>query len=175
MPYALASIWLLVVLPLASSSYWPSDERERVLANLLLNIVPSRASAHVIGRDSRLSLGLASRRTSLPVAAVKEIEQGDGVEKAIEEAGDSLMVIKYSASWCGPCKAIAPKYEELSNEYTDVHFHKMMAETQEHRTFLKTQNVRSLPTFHFWKNGKLVDSVSGAKADPLIAALDKNK
>ena len=46
-------------------------------------------------------------------------------ESALEAAGDSLVIVDYATSWCGPCKVIAPKYEAMSEEFTDVKFFKV--------------------------------------------------
>ena len=37
------------------------------------------------------------------------------------------MVIDYSTTWCGPCKVIAPKFDELSDKYSDSVFIKVCA------------------------------------------------
>lgn len=46
-------------------------------------------------------------------------------DKAVSSAGTSLVVVDYSTTWCGPCKVIAPKFDELSDEYTDAVFLKV--------------------------------------------------
>lgn len=46
-------------------------------------------------------------------------------DKKISDAGDKLVVIDYSTTWCGPCKVIAPKFDELSDKYSDSIFIKV--------------------------------------------------
>jgi thiol-disulfide isomerase/thioredoxin len=58
---------------------------------------------------------------------VIDISSADEFDEALKTAGDSLVVVDYSTSWCGPCKIIAPKFDELSEKYTNVAFLKVRA------------------------------------------------
>jgi len=104
---------------------------------------------------------------------VIDISSTDEFNDALETAGDSLVVIDYSTSWCGPCKIIAPKFDELSEQYKNVAFLKVMGDSSpEADKLMRSQGVRALPSFHFWKNKKQVDSVSGAKTQALQDAIE---
>ena len=56
----------------------------------------------------------------------KFLETKADFDAALKEAGDKLVVVDFTASWCGPCQMIAPKFEELSKTYTDVIFYKVL-------------------------------------------------
>jgi len=58
---------------------------------------------------------------------VVDIDSEDAFDKTIKSAGSALVVIDYSTTWCGPCKVIAPKFEELSDKYADAIFLKVKA------------------------------------------------
>jgi thioredoxin 1 len=60
-----------------------------------------------------------------------------------------------SAEWCGPCKFIAPTFEEYSKEYTDVVFIHVDVDVLE--DLPDGADVRGVPTFKFFKDGKLLD------------------
>lgn len=57
--------------------------------------------------------------------AVVDIDSEAAFDKTIKSAGSSLVVVDYSTTWCGPCKVIAPKFEELSEQYADAVFLKV--------------------------------------------------
>ena len=60
-----------------------------------------------------------------PLMAVVDVNNESEFDSKISSAGDKLVVIDYSTTWCGPCKVIAPKFDELSDKYTDTLFIKV--------------------------------------------------
>lgn len=90
----------------------------------------------------------------------------------IGEAAGKLVIVDYSTTWCGPCKMMAPKFDDMSNRYTGAVFAKVIGDScQEAGQLLKREGVRSVPAFHFWKGGKRVDSISGADPEKLEAVI----
>lgn len=86
----------------------------------------------------------------------------------VAAAEGKLLIVDYSTTWCGPCKMMAPKFDDMSNRYTQAVFVKVVGDsTPEAGQLLKREGVRSVPAFHFWKNGKRVDSISGADPERL--------
>lgn len=85
------------------------------------------------------------------------------------EQHDGLAVVDFWATWCGPCRMIAPILEQLGDEYAGrVKVTKLDVDANQ-RTAMRFQ-VRSIPTLLFFKNGKLVDQVIGAVPKPALAA-----
>jgi thioredoxin 1 len=72
----------------------------------------------------------------------------------LKNAGDKLVVIDFHATWCGPCKVIAPKVEEMSKAMDNVVFLKV--DVDENEEAAKEYNVSAMPTFIFIKNNKKV-------------------
>lgn len=93
------------------------------------------------------------------------IEDEEGFKKALEEAGGKLVVVDFTATWCGPCQTIAPYFKELSDEYTDVVFLKVdVDDAQDVATLC---DIKCMPTFQFYKNKKMVEDFSGSNQSKL--------
>ncbi|MEX2180246.1 MAG: thioredoxin [Gemmatimonadaceae bacterium] len=77
------------------------------------------------------------------------------------EQHDGLAVVDFWATWCGPCRMIAPILEQLAGEYAG----KVKVAKLDVDTNIKTAtrfNVRSIPLLLFFKDGKVVDQIVGA-------------
>ncbi|XP_034020838.1 thioredoxin-like [Thalassophryne amazonica] len=103
---------------------------------------------------------------------VRVIESLEEFEAVLKE--NELVVVDFTATWCGPCKMIAPQFEALSKmpENSKVVFLKVDVDDVEEVS--QKCNISCMPTFQFYKNGKKVDEFSGANVDSLkekIAAL----
>ena len=84
------------------------------------------------------------------------------------------VVVDFFAEWCGPCKQIAPIFEELSKEHHNIKFCKVDVDTC--ADLAGSCGVRAMPTFHFYKGGEKVSEVVGANVDKIkleIAQLKK--
>ncbi len=72
-----------------------------------------------------------------------------------------LAVVDFWATWCGPCRMIAPILDQLASEYNGkAKVAKVDVDTNQ-QTAMRF-NVRSIPSILFFKDGKHVDTVVGA-------------
>ncbi|CAN6454777.1 unnamed protein product [Victoria cruziana] len=78
---------------------------------------------------------------------------------------NKLLVVDFSASWCGPCRFIEPAVHELARRFTNVSFVKI--DVDELRSVASELGIQAMPTFLLFKGGNQVDSVVGAKKDEL--------
>ncbi|MBN3306144.1 thioredoxin b [Amia ocellicauda] len=102
-----------------------------------------------------------------------EIEDKDAFDKALKDAGDKLVVVDFTATWCGPCQAVGPHFKRFSEEYQDVVFLKV--DVDEAQDVAAACDIKCMPTFHFYKNAKQIDHFSGANADMLEKKIKENK
>ncbi|MCA0376563.1 MAG: thioredoxin [Gemmatimonadetes bacterium] len=85
------------------------------------------------------------------------------------EQHQGLAVVDFWATWCAPCRMIAPIVEQLAGEYAGtVKVAKLDVDSNQ-QTAMRF-NVRSIPTILFFKNGKLIDQVVGAVPRPALEA-----
>jgi thioredoxin 1 len=70
------------------------------------------------------------------------------------------VIVDFWAEWCGPCKMIAPVLDEIAKEKGDtVKVGKVNIDDNQSLSF--KYNVRAIPTLLFFKNGQVVDQVTG--------------
>ncbi|EKT4508546.1 thioredoxin family protein [Flavobacterium psychrophilum] len=77
-----------------------------------------------------------------------------------------MVVVQYSASWCGNCRIMKPKFKKLASENENVTF--VIADAENFPESRKLANVDNLPTFATFKNGAFVSQTQTNKAEVLI-------
>lgn len=92
-----------------------------------------------------------------------------------EQTKDKLVVINFSATWCGPCKKIAPRFEQLASENPTQVFMKVDVDDEAFSSLQEVNNTSSVPTYRFYKNNVLLDEFSGANFDKLVTLFNKHK
>ena len=89
----------------------------------------------------------------------------------VKSVPNRLVVVKYSAGFCAPCKSISSYYKDLSNSHPNASF--MEVDIEKFRKVPDVATVRSIPTFKFFKNGVELASFSGASKDKLSGHITK--
>ena len=89
----------------------------------------------------------------------------------VEGSKSNLVVLDCFATWCGPCKVIAPVIVKMSEQYQNVSFYKI--DVDEVSDVAQELGIRAMPTFLFYKNGEKVDEVVGANSKAIEAAVQK--
>ena len=82
--------------------------------------------------------------------------------------GNLPLVVDFWATWCGPCRALAPTIEELAKDYEG----KIVigkCDVEENDDLAMTFGVRNIPTILFFKGGELVDKFFGSASKAVLA------
>ncbi|WOL16332.1 hypothetical protein Cni_G25119 [Canna indica] len=100
-------------------------------------------------------------------ANVHVITSTESWDEKISEANKDgkIVVANFSASWCGPCRVIAPAYQELSEKYPSLMF--LAIDVDELMEFSSSWDIRATPTFIFLKDGQQLDKLIGANKPDL--------
>uniref|UniRef100_A0A7S4A9A6 Thioredoxin domain-containing protein n=1 Tax=Pseudo-nitzschia australis TaxID=44445 RepID=A0A7S4A9A6_9STRA len=124
------------------------------------------------------TVNTSTRQSSCPntqLMAVVDIDGEVAFDKTIKSSGESLVIVDYSTTWCGPCKVIAPKFSDFSDKYPDAVFLKVVGDASaEASKLMKREGVRSVPSFHYFKEGEKIDVVNGANAEAIEACITKH-
>lgn len=72
------------------------------------------------------------------------------------------VLVDFWAEWCGPCRMVSPIIDELANEY-DGKIKVGKVNVDEENELAMQFKVMSIPTIAFFKGGKLVDKIVGAR------------
>ncbi|KAG6411153.1 hypothetical protein SASPL_129227 [Salvia splendens] len=130
------------------------------MGGIFSSIVGGEADSAVESSEpSRVTAFHSSQRWQLHFDASKKLNK--------------LMVVDFTATWCGPCRFMAPAFEAMSAKYTDVDFVKI--DVDELADVAREFAVQAMPTFVLLKQGKEVDRVVGAKKDELENKIGKHR
>lgn len=77
------------------------------------------------------------------------------------------VLVDFWAEWCGPCRAVAPILEEISNEYSGK-IKIVKLNTDEEGSIAMKYGISSIPTMNVFVGGEVVKSIVGARPKPAI-------
>ncbi|WP_274474647.1 thioredoxin family protein [Mangrovimonas aestuarii] len=93
---------------------------------------------------------------------IQELEQ-DNLQEIV--SGNDTVVVQYSATWCGNCRIMKPKFKKLATENENMKF--VIVDAEKFPDSRQLATVDNLPTFAIFKNGSFVNQVQTNKFDSL--------
>ena len=136
-------------------------------------------SDYNIQKESTLHLVLRLRGGVLKpkiysIRRTDKMEALDKFKKILEspDAKDKLIVVDFTATWCGPCQTIKPIFEALPKQYPNHLFLKV--DVDDCDDISEHCNISKMPTFQFYKNNELIDEFSGVDKKKLLKTVKKH-
>ena len=97
-----------------------------------------------------------------------ELEQ-DNLQEVLNS--NPKVAVQFSASWCGNCRIMKPKFKKLATEKEGVTF--IVVDAEKFPESRKLANVTNLPTFATFVDGKLVNETQTNKAEVLTDLINE--
>ena len=76
---------------------------------------------------------------------------------------EKLVVVDYTATWCGPCKVVSPLIDQLATEYSDRST-VVKVDIDENPDSAKKYGIRSIPAVLVFKDGEMVENLFGSQS-----------
>lgn len=125
-------------------------------------------SQHSFVQQSRAFASFTSSR-------VCNVDDDAELRTLLKANSSGLVVVDWTASWCSPCRVIAPYYEELSAMPENQSITFIKADIDELPDASREAGVEAVPTFHFIKDNKMVAQLQGANMNKLKDLLEQHR
>ena len=86
-------------------------------------------------------------------------------------ANNEVVLVQFSATWCGNCRIMKPKFKKMASENESVPF--LVVDAEQFTESRKLANVDNLPTFAAFKNGVLVNQSQTTKVEVLTELVNE--
>ena len=93
------------------------------------------------------------------------------LKKVLEGNTSGKAILYFTASWCGPCKAIAPSFSSIAAANTDAKILFVKIDVDDNAAAAEQYAIRAVPTFMALSGGKVVKTWSGANVEALKTAV----
>ncbi|XP_021731287.1 thioredoxin H2-like [Chenopodium quinoa] len=152
----------------------PSNDNKNFMAP---SYSASRVPSVVVDGGGNVAGGGGDAGRAVKVADTKEIIAFHSSTKWKEyfeasKQSNKLVVIYFTATWCGPCRYMEPTIKEIAAKYNDVEVVKI--DVDELFNVSREYGVQAMPTFLLVKKGKQIDKVVGARKEDLQNKVEKH-
>jgi thioredoxin 1 len=115
--------------------------------------VSTEKEASVAVKESCCSKRTAYFAEKNSIKFTEEMDWGDLI------VAEELIVCKFTATWCKPCKRMEPVFEELTEQHKNLRF--VTFDVDEHDELFQSFGIIGIPHINVYKNGEVIDSLKG--------------
>jgi thioredoxin 2 len=145
------------------------DQMNNAIPSAPLHVVCPRCSTINRLIRERLSDEPSCGSCKAPLFDGHPIELGGAAFARQLSKSDLPLIVDFWASWCAPCRAMAPVFERVASKVEPLaRFAKV--DTDKEQELATTLNIRSIPTLAIFKGGKEIARTSGAMDEPSFIA-----
>ncbi|CAG9766186.1 unnamed protein product [Ceutorhynchus assimilis] len=105
------------------------------------------------------------------MGSVKTMTDEANFQAELTNAGTKLVVVDFTATWCGPCQRMAPVFQQYATKYPRAIFLKV--DVDQCQETAAAQGVSAMPTFIFYRNKTKVDRLQGADPTSLESKIQQ--
>jgi|GEM_PF-213555 len=131
------------------------ENKAEALKMMIEGEINEACPASILQKHDNVTIVYDEKAGKLLGGNMKEVNTNE----FLEETKEGLCLVDFSATWCGPCKMMAPILEELSNEISDVKFLKV--DVDENNELAAKYGVMSIPCVYLLKDGEVKGSFVG--------------
>merc|ERR1711871_1642457 len=113
-------------------------------------------------------MGINTEAATAPMTVI-EIKSKDQYDETI--AKDGLVVVDFTATWCGPCQRIKPEFHQMADENPNVKF--LSVDVDQKDDIAQMEGIQAMPTFKFYKDGSIAAEFQGADPQKLRAKVQE--
>ena len=108
------------------------------------------------------------------MGSVRHISTAEEWDSIYLSSGDHLVVVCFTAAWCGPCRRIAPELDALAAANPEIWFVKIDVDAARH-SINAISTVRTLPSFVLVRNKTQLDAMKGSKIKTLKSKIETHR
>merc|ERR1712165_588789 len=121
-------------------------------------------------------MGIIKKQTQhlKDIMSVEYLATKADFDKCLADAGDKVVAIDFTATWCPPCKMIGPKFEAMAAEFPNVICKKVDVDANSEAA--QAAEIQCMPTFKFYKNKAEIaeDKIEGANEAKIRETIKKH-
>ncbi|XP_038076953.1 thioredoxin-like protein 1 [Patiria miniata] len=99
------------------------------------------------------------------------VVNNDQLDVELANAGNKPVIVDFTAKWCGPCRRIAPVFEQLPTQFPGAVF--LKCDVEDNAQSSAKYGIRAMPTFVFFRSKAKIDEFRGAKMPDLKLKVEK--